>query len=110
MRNVVNKVKKKDQKEVKAGAVKIYLAENRREAIKNFWEWAKRWREIYPKAVECIEKDLEELLSFLKVQEEHKESHGKDQRCFRRGSFKGSEKRERVLIRVPLTLTERAYE
>ncbi len=26
--------------------------------------WAKRWSAIYPKAVRCIEKDLEELLNF----------------------------------------------
>lgn len=72
MRNVLNKVRKKDQKEVKDRAIKIYLAENRKEVIENYWEWAKRWREIYPKAVECIEKDLDELLSFLKFPEEHR--------------------------------------
>jgi transposase-like protein len=51
MRNVVNKVRKKDQKEVKLGAIKIYQASNQREAIRNYWEWAKRWRNVYPNAV-----------------------------------------------------------
>jgi transposase-like protein len=44
MRNMINKVKKKDQKEVKAKAVKIYLSENKREAIKAF-ESGQRGRE-----------------------------------------------------------------
>ncbi|MDI6786620.1 MAG: transposase, partial [bacterium] len=71
MRNVVNKVKKIDQKKVKAGAIKIYQASNRKEAIRNYWRWAKQWREIYPNAVKCIEKDLDELLSFLKFPRQH---------------------------------------
>lgn len=49
-----------------SGAQKVYLAETRREAIAAFWRWAKRWRGDEPKAVECIESDLEELLAHLK--------------------------------------------
>jgi transposase-like protein len=60
MRNVVN------TERIKLGAIKIYQASNQRKALRNYWEWAKRWRNVYPNAVKCIEKDLDELLSFLK--------------------------------------------
>ena len=66
MQNVVKKVRKRNQKAVVSGAQKIYLAESRRAAISAFWRWAKHWRGDEPKAVECIESDLEELLAHFK--------------------------------------------
>lgn len=64
LRNVANYLKKKDQEICINEARAIYDAENRKEAIKAFNVWAERWRTAYPKAVKCIEKDLEELLNF----------------------------------------------
>lgn len=64
LRNVSNYVRKKDQKKCIDEARAIYSAENRKEAVKAYNEWAERWRVKYPKAVRCIEKDLEELLNF----------------------------------------------
>ncbi len=64
LRNVASKVPKKLQEVCLRGAKRIYSAENKREAIERFWEWADEWRDVVPKAVECIEKDLEELLQF----------------------------------------------
>jgi transposase-like protein len=42
----------------------IYDAKSRKEAERAYSEWAKKWKPIAPKAVRCIEKDLEELLNF----------------------------------------------
>ncbi|MEW6674917.1 MAG: IS256 family transposase [Nitrospirota bacterium] len=64
LRNVSNYLKKKDQDRCIDEARAIYSAENRKEAVEAYNEWAERWRTTYPKAVRCIEKDLEELLNF----------------------------------------------
>lgn len=64
LRNVANYLRKKDLDECINGARKIYSASSRSEAIKEWKVWATRWRSLYPKAVRCIEKDLEELLNF----------------------------------------------
>ena len=67
LRNVAKYLKKSDQKQVLAEAKKIYQAETKREAVKLFRLWKKHWYKLYPKAVNCIEKDLDELLSFLEI-------------------------------------------
>jgi len=64
LRNVANYLKKKDHGKCISEARAIYNASNRKGAVKAFNEWAERWTEAYPKAVKCIEKDLEELLNF----------------------------------------------
>jgi transposase-like protein len=64
LRNVANYLKKKDLKRCINEARRIYDANSRREAIRFYKQWAERWRAEYPKAVRCIEKDLEELLNF----------------------------------------------
>ena len=70
MRNLAKRVPKAIQKECLAGARKIYLAENRREAIACFKKWAAQWRGQFPEAVACIEKDLEQLLAFMNCPKE----------------------------------------
>jgi len=62
LRNVANYLRKRDEKEVMAGARAIYLAHTRREAVAAFRRWRERWQSPYPKAVACLEKDLEALL------------------------------------------------
>ncbi|MBI5043661.1 MAG: IS256 family transposase [Nitrospirae bacterium] len=64
LRNVANYLKKKDQEKCINEARVIYSAENRKEAVKAYSKWAKRWGAIYSNAVRCIEKDIEELLNF----------------------------------------------
>ncbi len=64
LRNVVNHLRKKHRDECVNEARAIYDAENRKEAVNAYKRWAERWRPISPKAVTCIEKDLEELLNF----------------------------------------------
>lgn len=62
LRNVAEKVKKADQKRVTAGARRIYLAANRRAATRAYRRWYDRWYPVYPKAVRCLERDLDSLL------------------------------------------------
>jgi len=62
LRNVANQVRRRDQQEVIAGARAIYQADTRREAVKAFRAWKRGWATLYPKAVACLEKDLDALL------------------------------------------------
>lgn len=64
LRNVANYLKKKDLDRCINEAGAIYKAENRKEAEKAYGRWAKKWSSVAPKAVRCIEKDLDELLNF----------------------------------------------
>lgn len=72
LRNVSNKLPKRFHEECLLGAKKIYQAKNRREAVKHFWRWAKRWRPLVPEAVKCLEKDFDELLNFFDCPEPHR--------------------------------------
>ena len=71
LRNVASLLRRANQDECLKGAKAIYQAENRRAAVKAYWDWARRWREAEPKAVACLERDLEELLSFFSCPSEH---------------------------------------
>jgi len=70
--NVVNYLKKKDIDGCIAEARRIYNASNYREAVSRYWEWAKKWRNIAPKAVECLERDLDDLLTFFTCEPKHR--------------------------------------
>jgi transposase-like protein len=72
LRNVANRIHRKDQIECLAAAKKIYLAENQRAAVKIFKNWKERWRKDYPEAIKCLEKDLDELLNFLACPSAHR--------------------------------------
>jgi transposase-like protein len=64
-RNVLNYVKRADQQRVKRSLHRISHAGNLREAQKAVQRFVARWKTSYPKAVDCLQKDLPELLSFL---------------------------------------------
>jgi len=53
-------------------AKKIYLAGNRKEALKRFESWKEAWQRLCPRAVHCLEKDLEELLAFFDCPNSHR--------------------------------------
>ena len=72
LRNVANRVKKQDQKDCVRQASLIYQAENKRQAVKSYREWESRWQQRYSEAAKCLEKDLDELLSFLDAPAEHR--------------------------------------
>jgi len=63
MRNILDKVPRKNQNAVKRGLMKIYTAENLIEAQKYAHRWARTWKEKHPKAVTCLQNDLEDLLT-----------------------------------------------
>ncbi|MDI6689041.1 MAG: IS256 family transposase [Actinomycetota bacterium] len=71
LRNVANKLPQRKQEEVLKGAKAIYKAENKKEAVRLYWEWAKAYRKSYPEAVECLEKDIDGLLSFMDFPRKH---------------------------------------
>lgn len=70
LRNVANKLRKCNQKECLRGAQKIYLAESRKEAVQRFKEWREAWIDLEPRAVECLQKNLEQMLFFLDLPKE----------------------------------------
>ena len=62
--NVLDKLPKSVQPKVKSDLHEIYLAETRDGAHKAFDSTLKRFRDKYPKAMENLEKDRDELLAF----------------------------------------------
>jgi len=67
LRNVAKYLKKSDEKQVLSETKEIYKASTKREAVKLFRRWKSRWHRKYPQAVNCIEKNLDELLNFLEI-------------------------------------------
>ena len=62
--NVLDKLPKSVQPKVKSALHEIYLAETRDSAHKAFDSTLRRFRDKYPKAMENLEKDRDELLAF----------------------------------------------
>lgn len=86
LRNVSNQVRKRDQQEVIAGARAIYQAATRRQAVAAFVVWKRQWQGLYPKAVVCLEKDLDALLrcmDYPKHQRPKLRTTNAIERCFR---------------------------
>ncbi|MEO0107465.1 MAG: transposase, partial [candidate division WOR-3 bacterium] len=53
------------QKECLGEAKGIYGASNYREAVRRYKNWCQKWRGVVPKAVACLERDIEDLLVFI---------------------------------------------
>ena len=71
-RNISNYLRRKDQEKCMAGAKLIYLADNRREAVKAFKAWKSEWCIHYPRAIRCLENDLDKTLNFLDCPVSHR--------------------------------------
>jgi putative transposase len=67
LRNATKHLKKTDIKPFKADARLIYNASTHREAVVAFKSLRKHWYHTAPKAVECLEQDIDELLAFLTI-------------------------------------------
>jgi len=65
MRNILEKVRKRDYDEVKRGAQAIYGADTRRQAVAAFRDFRRRWQKDYGAMVRQLERDLPQLLSFF---------------------------------------------
>lgn len=67
LRNATKRLKKADIKSFKLDAREIYNASTRREAVAAFKKLRKQWHTIAPEAVNCLERDIDELLAFLTI-------------------------------------------
>jgi putative transposase len=65
MRNILEKVRKRDYDAVKVDAQAIYLAKGRRQAEAAARTFCRRWRQHYPTVVKQLQRDLPELLAFF---------------------------------------------
>ena len=86
LRNVARYLPRKIQAACLAGAKEIYQAANAREAGQRFKTWKKEWQPQVPKAVACLERDLEELLTFYACpQDDWRKTRTTNaiERCFR---------------------------
>ncbi len=70
LRNLENKLKA-SQRSCLEEAKRIYQALHRTQAIERFRNWKRRWEKEAPKAVACLEEDLEELLAFMSCPKAH---------------------------------------
>jgi transposase-like protein len=68
-RNITDKVKRKDREAVKAGVRRIYNAGGITEARRMAGEFKEAWGTIYPRAVESLRNNLDQLLEFLRFDE-----------------------------------------
>jgi transposase-like protein len=69
--NILNKLSKALQPKVKAALHDIWMAETREEAIDAFENTLVRFEPKYPKAMECLRKDKDELLAFYDFPAQH---------------------------------------
>jgi putative transposase len=69
--NVLNKVPSSIQAKVKQHLQNIWMAETKEDAEKAFIYFLSAYRAKYPKAVECLEKDYDDLLTFYDFPAEH---------------------------------------
>ena len=69
--NVLNKMPKSVQAKAKKDLQEIWMAETRKDADKAFDHFAKKYGAKYDKAVACLVKDRDELLTFYDFPAEH---------------------------------------
>ncbi len=71
IRNIVGKCPRSLRGVVPAEAKLIFYATSQAEARQRFNEFKARWQQQLPQIVECIEKDLEELIAFYQFPYQH---------------------------------------
>lgn len=64
VRNILDHAREADREEMKKGLQRIYEATTRWKACQAAVRFGVRWEDTYPKAVRCLMKDLDELLTF----------------------------------------------
>ena len=69
--NVLNKLPKSVQPKVKSALHDTWQAETREQAYQAFEQTVKRFSAKYPKAMECLSKDKEQMLAFYDYPAEH---------------------------------------
>lgn len=71
VRNVLDKLPKRERAEAAKRLRAIYLSQSREEARQKVLGLAKSWRGLYDKAAECLLDDLERMLSYYDFPAEH---------------------------------------
>ena len=65
VRNILNYLRRTDRERARRDLARIYGASNRTQARQAARRFADRWRD-YPRAVACLRRDLDELLTFFR--------------------------------------------
>jgi putative transposase len=65
LRNIATALPLRYQQECMKDVKLIYLASSYREAVQRYKAWCQKWRRKVPKAVRCLEQDIEEMLLFF---------------------------------------------
>lgn len=111
-RNVLNYVKRADQPRVKRSLHRISHASNLKDAQKAAQRFVTRWNLMYPRAVDCLKKDLSDLLSFLQIKTQRSPSEIRTTNAIERrfvevrrrtrpmGTFSDRTSMERILFSV----------
>jgi putative transposase len=72
VRNVLDKLPKRERAEAVKSLRAIYLSTTKEEARQKVMGLAKSWRGMYDKAAECLLDDLERMLTYYDYPEEHR--------------------------------------
>jgi putative transposase len=72
MRNILKSVKESDKHKVKTGLSPLFTGVwTQKQAGSLIHRWARQWKNNYPKAVQCLERDLDRLLLYLECDPAH---------------------------------------
>lgn len=71
LRNMAAKLPRRIQKDCLDHAKRFIYAANLPQAQERFREWKQAWGAVAPGAVECLEKDLDAVLRFFTMPEQH---------------------------------------
>ena len=71
MRNILSKLPKNAIAEIKTLVQQVFYAETYEDGIIKGRRLIERFRGMYPSAMECLEKDIEECLTYLKFPKKH---------------------------------------
>jgi transposase-like protein len=99
MRNILAKLPRLAQRELKPLIQQVFLAPDYRTALRRGRALLARFRERFPSAMECLEKDLEECLTYLLFPVEHRKRIRTTNLLER--TFEESRRRTKVIPRFP---------
>jgi putative transposase len=72
LRNMSKYIRKSISEDLLDEAKGIYKADTKRQAVKRFRRLKARWYRLAPKAIECLQKDIDEMLNFFECPKEHR--------------------------------------
>lgn len=72
MRNILKSVREADKKKVQAGLSMLFQQDmDEQKMMRLINKWCSQWKNEYPKAVHCLQKDIDRLLHYLDCPVEH---------------------------------------